>query len=93
MLSWFFKKGVHTQAPVAPKVPPPPAVLGAAAAAAPAAAGAKPMSPGRAAENTRQKACGAEWRSKKAELVKANPNLKWPQYWSECNTRMKAAGQ
>ncbi|MBK7517284.1 MAG: hypothetical protein IPI51_17155 [Betaproteobacteria bacterium] len=39
MLSWFFKKGVHTQAPVAPKVPPPPAVLGAAAAAAPAAAG------------------------------------------------------
>ena len=39
MLSWFFKKGDHTQAPVAPKVPPPPAVLGAAAAAAPAAAG------------------------------------------------------
>jgi hypothetical protein len=39
MLSWFFKKGGHTQAPVDPKVPPSPDAVRAAAAAAPAAAG------------------------------------------------------
>ncbi|MFO1118527.1 MAG: hypothetical protein U1E28_22895 [Beijerinckiaceae bacterium] len=71
---------------------PAPAATAPAPAAAPAAA-AKPAAGGRAAENARIKACGAEWKAKKAELQKADPTLKWPKYWSECNTRMKAAGQ
>lgn len=65
----------------------------AAPAATPAAGAGKPVSAGRAAANSRQKTCGAEWRAKKDELRKANPNIKWPQYWSECNKRLKAAGQ
>lgn len=84
-------------APAAPATTPAanplkPAPAATAPAATPAAA-AKPASGGRAAENTRIKACGAEWKAKKAELQKADPTLKWPKYWSECNTRMKAAGQ
>ena len=70
-------------APVAPTVAP----------AAPAAAGAKPATSGQQAERTRQKACGAEWRANKVALVAKQPGLTWPKYWSECNTRMKAAGQ
>ena len=41
----------------------------------------------------RERACGAEWKAQKVELRKTNPNLKWPQFWSQCNTRLKAAGQ
>lgn len=70
--------------PAAPAVaaqpsPPPPA--------APAATGG-----GRAAMNGRQKQCGAEWRAQKAALVAQTPGLRWPQYWSQCNARLKAAG-
>lgn len=72
-----------------PPATPPPA---AAAPKAPAAA-AKPVSEGKAAQISRQKKCGVEWKAKKAELLKANPKLKWPQYWSECNKRLKAAGE
>jgi hypothetical protein len=70
-----------------------------AAPAAPAAATAakpasdKPVSEGRQAMLAREKACGAEWKEKKVELRKADPKLKWPQYWSQCNTRLKAAGK
>lgn len=62
------------------------------AAAAPKAA-AKPAGEGKTAQASRQKKCGAEWKAKKAELQKADPKLKWPQYWSECNKRLKAAGE
>lgn len=63
------------------------------AAPATTTAAGKPLSPGRAAERTRIKACGVEWKANKATLVAATPGLKWPQYWHTCNTRMKAAGQ
>ncbi|PWB78794.1 MAG: hypothetical protein C3F11_22110 [Methylocystaceae bacterium] len=76
-------------APAPAAVAPPPA---AAPAAKPAAA-AKPASEGKAAQQSRQKKCGAEWKAKKAELQKSDPKLKWPQYWSECNKRLKAAGE
>jgi hypothetical protein len=77
-----------TSAPMAPAAP------AAATAAAPAGTAAKkPMSPGRTAEIARQRQCGAEWRANKAQLQAATPGLKWPKYWSECNTRLKAAGQ
>ncbi len=86
----------------APVVPPPPPPTTAAnplkpAAPAPAATaaapGAKPVSAGRAAETTRQRQCGAEWRANKVTLVAQTPGLTWPKYWSQCNKRLKAAGQ
>ena len=74
-------------------------VVGAAAAVAPtpmtpsATAPKAPVSAGRAAMLVRQRQCGAEWRSTKVTLVAQTPGLKWPQYWSQCNTRLKAAGK
>jgi len=85
-----------TAAPANPLKPAAPAAT-APAAAPPAAektaAPAKPVSEGQAAMRARQKKCGEEWKAQKAELKKKDPNLKWPQYWSECNKRLKAAGQ
>lgn len=57
------------------------------------ASGRGPESAGRAAMLARQKQCGAEWRAQKATLVAQTPGLKWPSYWSQCNTRLKAAGR
>jgi hypothetical protein len=54
-------------------------------AAKPAASG------GRQAMYARERACGAEWREAKA-AGKIPAGQKWPQYWSECNKRKKAAG-
>ena len=39
----------------------------------------------------RQKRCGAEWKAAKAGGTVAK-GQKWPQYWSACNKRLKAAG-
>lgn len=81
---------------------PVPAAAPAATATPPSAAGgsvsappqaAVPASAGRAAMLARQKQCGAEWRAQKATLVAQTPGLKWPSYWSQCNTRLKAAGR
>ena len=77
---------VPTAAAVPATTPP------AATAPAPAATKA-PVSAGRTAMLARQRQCGAEWRSTKATLVVQTPGLKWPQYWSQCNKRLKAAGQ
>ena len=69
----------------------------AAPAAKPAAATPAPAKPaaaatgGKAGEVTRIKACGAEWKADKA-AGKVPAGQKWPQYWSECNKRKKAAG-
>jgi hypothetical protein len=60
------------------------------AAAAPAAE--KPLTPGQLAARERIKKCGAEWTAAK-EAGKIKAGQKWPQYWSECNKRLKAAGQ
>jgi hypothetical protein len=52
----------------------------------------KPFTAGQLAAHARARACGLEWRTAKAGgRIKAGQ--KWPQYWSECNTRMKADGQ
>jgi hypothetical protein len=62
-------------------------------AAKPAATstGKKP-SPAQEAMYERERACGKEWKeAKSAGKVKAG--MKWPQYWSDCNKRMKAAGR
>jgi len=63
-------------------------------AAAPAATeekSARKVSPGQQAARQRQKQCGEEWRAQKA-AGKIAEGQKWPQYWSACNTRLKARG-
>jgi hypothetical protein len=52
----------------------------------------KPFTPGQLAAHARARACGLEWRTAKA-AGQIQAGQKWPQYWSECNTRMKADGQ
>ncbi len=81
-------------ASAAPTDVPAAAPAPATATTPPASAAAKaPPSAGRAAMLGRERQCGAEWRSTKATLVVQTPGLKWPQYWSQCNKRLKAAGQ
>jgi hypothetical protein len=60
---------------------------------APTAAGepAKPATGGRAAMIARERACGAEWKAKKADGTRP-PGMKWPQFWHECDQRKKAEG-
>jgi hypothetical protein len=61
---------------------------------APAAAKAKPKrppTPGQIAARERQKKCGAEWKAAKA-AGKIAKGMKWPQYWSACNKRLKSGG-
>ncbi|MGA9599140.1 MAG: hypothetical protein WBS22_02550, partial [Methylocystis sp.] len=79
----------------APAAPAKPAVTPAAEAPAGAATTktGKPVSPGTQAFIEREKQCGAEWRAKKAALLKANPKATWPAYLSECNKRLKAQGR
>jgi hypothetical protein len=78
----------------APATPPPPSAekKPAPATAAPAEKAAKPASPGRAAMIARERACGAEWKAKKADGTRP-AGMKWPQFWSECDKRMKAEGK
>lgn len=42
---------------------------------------------GQLAARERQKKCGLEWREAKAKGQTGG--LKWPQYWSKCNARLK----
>jgi len=55
-------------------------------------AGKRQMTPGQQAAVVRIRACGAEWQAKKA-AGKLPEGAKWPQYWSDCNKRLKAKGQ
>ena len=85
-----------TAAPaVAPAAPAKPAVAPAAEAPPGAATTktGKPLSPGTQAFIEREKECGAEWRAKKAALLKANPRATWPAFLSACNKRLKAQGR
>jgi hypothetical protein len=50
----------------------------------------KPFTPGQIAAHKRQKACGMKWREEKTANT-LPVGMKWPQYWSQCNTKMKAA--
>jgi hypothetical protein len=52
----------------------------------------KQPSPAQEAMYERERACGAEWKEAKA-AGKVKAGMKWPQYWSACNKRMKAAGK
>jgi hypothetical protein len=84
-------------APVASVTPPQPTAepvaLAPAPTTVPAVAPAKPISDGKIAERSRKKWCVAEWKAQKAELKKTSPELKWTQYWNECNKRLKTSLQ
>jgi hypothetical protein len=55
-----------------------------------ASGSAAPATGGRLAEQTRIKACGVQWQSAKAaNSIPAGQT--WPQFWSACDTRLKAA--
>jgi hypothetical protein len=54
--------------------------------------GKRPLTPGQQAAIVRIRACGAEWQERKA-AGKLPQGAKWPQYWSDCNKRLKAKGQ
>ncbi len=102
-----FSKGCMSKSSAAPAAAPAPAPAAAKPATAPAPAAAKPAAPapaakmakpaaapatgGRAGEIARERACGADWKADKA-ANKIPAGMKWPQYWSECDKRKKAAG-
>lgn len=78
----------------APMPAPAPASAPATPVAAPATTTAgKPMSPGRTAFVARERECGTEWKANKATLTTQTPGLTWPKYLSQCNARLKSAGQ
>jgi hypothetical protein len=86
------QKGAAAPAAAAPAAAAP---APAPVAPAPTAAAPQPAAPaatgGRAAHNARMRECGAEWKQAKAN--NQTNGLKWPQYWHECNVRLKAAGK
>jgi hypothetical protein len=55
-------------------------------------AGKRELTPGQKAAIVRIRACGAEWQAKK-KAGQLPVGAKWPQYWSDCNKRLKAQGQ
>ena len=84
-------------APAAPA--PAPTVAPAPAPMAPAPApttyvAPRPTTPGtggKAGHDSRIHECAAEW--KQAKATNATNGLKWPQFWHQCDVRLKAAGQ
>ncbi len=80
-------------APAAPAPAPAPAPTAAAPKpmAKPVASGTKPGSPGREAYLARLHGCSAEWKADKANGTRP-AGMKWPQFWHECDQRMKAKG-
>jgi hypothetical protein len=75
----------------APAAAAPAAAAPAAAATATPAPAKKAPTAAQTAEHARIKECGSEWKAAKAaNQIPANQT--WPQYWSACNTRLKAAG-
>ena len=82
-------------APAASTAPAPKPAATTTTAAKPAATTTtekKQPSPAQEAMYERERACGKEWKEAKA-AGKVEAGMKWPQYWSDCNKRMKAAGK
>lgn len=52
----------------------------------------KAFTAGQLAAHARARTCGAKWRAEKAAGT-LEDGAKWPQYWSACNTELKAASQ
>ncbi|MGI8526936.1 MAG: hypothetical protein ACR2K5_12310 [Pseudolabrys sp.] len=86
-------KPATAPAPATAAQPAPEAAPATAAKPAPAQAPTKTAAPatgGRAGEIARERACAADWKADKAANKTAG--MKWPQYWSACDKRKKAAG-
>jgi hypothetical protein len=60
------------------------------AAAEMAAPAEKPKGKSGMSGAERRKTCSAEW--KEAKATGKTSNMKWPQFWSACNKRLKAQG-
>lgn len=58
---------------------------------APTSATGKPLTPGEVAFRQRIHECSTEWQSEKANNT-LPAGAKWPQFWSQCNTRLKNQG-
>ena len=58
-----------------------------------AAESAAPVKETQQSTRSRQKKCAAEWKANKKALLKDNAKLTWPKYWSECNKKLKEAGE
>ncbi len=80
--------GPKPAAPAAEATPPEPTAASSKATSTTMASG-KPKTPGQIAAGERIKKCGAMWQADKA--AGKTGGLKWPQYWSACNKRLKAA--
>ena len=52
----------------------------------------KPFTPGQMAAHVRIKTCANNWRAAKASNSVPS-GQKWPQFWSACNTQLKASAQ
>ncbi|MBA8880151.1 hypothetical protein [Phyllobacterium myrsinacearum] len=74
--------------PPEPTVAPTKASASKAATAPETSASGKPLSAGEIAFRSRIRECGEEWQKAKASNKVAGQT--WPQYWSACNTRLKA---
>lgn len=65
--------------------------LKAATPAAEAPKEAPAASPAQAMKD-REKKCAADWKASKKALLKEDPKLTWPKFWSSCNKKLKEAG-
>jgi len=72
-------------------MPPEPTVAAAKQAMPAIAANGKALSPGQVAFRQRIHECSTEWQSEKASGTLAT-GAKWPQFWSQCNAKLKAQG-
>ena len=79
-------------AEVAP-VSTPPAEAPATNPLKPATDAKAPAKDTRQALQARQKKCAAEWKANKKSLLKENAKLTWPKFWSDCNKKLKEAGE
>jgi hypothetical protein len=91
-MKWNDFRKAQCSGDAAPVLVPPPAAEKPAAPPPAAKTEAKPATGGRAAMITRERACGAEWKTMKANGTRP-AGMKWPQFWHECDVRMKAEGK
>lgn len=54
---------------------------------------AAPAAPAAQVQKDRQKKCAADWKANKKTLIKDDPKLTWPKFWSNCNKKLKDAGE
>ncbi|GAA2816168.1 hypothetical protein EDC40_109114 [Aminobacter aminovorans] len=71
--------------------PPEPSLASAKPAMTATSADGKPLTAGEVAFRQRIHECSTEWQSEKQAGTMPS-GAKWPQFWSQCNTKLKAQG-